>query len=467
MENKCPSYINEKECKNQTFQNRKWCKKCSMIFVKKQDKCKKFEAKYYNESLIVPESDVKGLLKIYSKLKQIIKLRKYVHEQGFNPEKRDDAHCMRIQYVREYKRLVKEEIAKKQLAATPKIDNVETEILDLDNLDLDFEKAEISKKPEGTNVVKKSKKLKEVRDEKEISIIEQEIISEHKLSNIAINFYRDTVNEYIGILQMYLSPRLGKKFLAAFFLQFVAMNIFWKDQNVKETRKYKTRSKLNVELRRIGDEHSYFDKEFEYFYGEKSFISETDTEFKTHMNIYSDDGYHCNTGSMTMCLFLPRLIPNLPLPKAIKSVDFYPTEEVLEGLKKYDQYSDKDQLELRARKIKLITTRNKPDYKYDLQSCIRVNKFKQNTQLGIFLEKTSSPEIYKLYYSSVDPENNVEVSDTSLLDLTNFIIPYTVIPVITLHPDVLGEIDEPDRLKSETIVINLLEAHGMFLFRFD
>jgi hypothetical protein len=212
-EKKCSSYLNDTLCTNVIDNDKKWCTDCSLILVKKQVKCKSLEKKYYSESFDIPDKSLSELLKIYSKLKEVIEVRRFVYYQGFHPEIRDTSHSIRIENVKRYRKLIKERMKELHLRE-PEIKMDETDEIDSDSEEDTAQLMETIKPKEN----RKEKNTEEINEE-ELIMCKFMKIPYFILSSIALDF-REKIDEY-------LIPRLGENFVTAFGLQYVLYANFY------------------------------------------------------------------------------------------------------------------------------------------------------------------------------------------------------------------------------------------------
>lgn len=447
---RCPSYISNICCEKNVDVGYTWCNDCGKIFTKKQVRCKTLEKKYYNEDHIVPNFNFAELYKLYNKLALILSLRRYVYNYGFYPEVRDNGHYIRIEKIRRYKKLVKYEMENKSIEEDKKEDPLEQD-----------EEDEISNNDESRSVSPPKKKTSDVKKIKE----KVEIIT-HGLVNQICSTIVDMSDGCDDIAKDYITPKLGKNFWTAFCLQHVLMGNFCEHKSISTKNK---RFMQNVYLNDL--EHNYCDKGKSYAPPGKV-LTECSTEKKylAFMRTETFANTIYKTTKLDAFLQLHRQVPTLPLHKWIKRVVYNPTDKDIEKITAlhYKKYKiSRAHKKKREQKINLLRNKREKDYDYDLQSCMRANTL-GDREMSAAIAGTDRPEKYRLYYYT---ENNglVNITQTTVIDVTNYACNHTFGPIIVLNESILDICGKKadkylDLLKQVFVLV--LESRSKYVFTF-
>lgn len=461
---KCPSYFNNTECANLREENHKWCLPCSLILVKKQSKYKSLERKYYSETFSIPEKKTtEELINIYNKLKQIIELRKFIHDNGFCPQMRDTNHRLRIDNVSEYKKIIKKEIEKSY--------SIQHDIIEYDSecddSTSDFEHSETQDSIPISAV--------ENAEKKEDPISEDLYINALTILNLTPRIYNNILSEIRKISETYIVPKLGKHFMTAFSLQYLIMYTFCKhEKSMKKIKTYNGVIDNGLNLKKAEIEN--FNPELEYIKKtETVVVTPNSQQYNLFLNqIHIPGSNTLNTNELDVFLALYRQIPNIPLPKTIKSVNFYPMQKDIDELIERYPTTYKNRKN-RYDKFRFIKSKDSPEYKYNLQTCLRLCEIESDGELYCYLKRTESAEKYTLGYLFISKSGEKIIKETEI-DVRDYSCVHVFTPLITLNRDAIGlppgtlssneEESAMDRVVKDRLNY-VMDAQCKYLFRFE
>jgi hypothetical protein len=455
---KCPGYINENYCNENIEIDFAWCKNCGKNLVKRQNKCKALERKYYSEEQIVPENlDFSKLFKIYTKLGYVLSLRRYINEYGYCPELRDEGHLTRIENIKSYRKLIKIEMQKvRTVPENTQIDLYEEE----DELIEDIIYSKIVTTSEKPRSIK-------ITDANEFSNIFMTKFF-HVINSNLLNIVKDCQN----LVETYIAPKLGKNFWNAFVLQYFNMLGF-----CGHTFNCVSKGKRATNFR--GMNHSYFDREKTYLTKGRAWrIDVNDPQFIKFLAGETNSGIIYKLTKIDLYLNLYKQVQNLPLPKWIKKVIFNPTDKDIQNLtptkNKAIKFTENSKLK-REKKINLLRNKDENDYLYDLQLCMRTNLL-GTEMIKCIISPTNDREIYKVTYSNIGKKLSQTDHIYGDINVSNYCCTDTFISIIVLDESILftdAEILEEFKTKYKNYVeimksccVLFLESRTRYLFTF-
>jgi hypothetical protein len=223
-------------------------------------------------------------------------------------------------------------------------------------------------------------------------------------------------------------------------------------------------------------EIEYFDPKSEYIKkSETVIVTPNSQQYDLFINqIFLPGSNTINTNELDVFLALYRQIPGIPLPSTIKSVNFYPTQEDINELIERYPITYKDRKN-RYDKFKFIKSKDSPEYKYDLQTCLRLCEIQEDGELYCYLKCTESVEKYALGYLFISKDGKKYIKETKI-DVTNYSCVHVFTPLITLNRDAIGlppgtlaaneEESAMDRIVKDRFNY-VIDAQYRYLFRFE
>jgi hypothetical protein len=223
-----------------------------------------------------------------------------------------------------------------------------------------------------------------------------------------------------------------------------------------------------VDIKKLKDD--YFDPKIQYIKkGECSGLSSNSANFrKLFENVAVPGSEIISIMELELYMNLYRQIPEIPLSKFIKSVNFNPSEKDIDLLEqKYPKTYGSPKTK---QKTETLKEKKKWSFKYDLGSCLKVGLKKTKGELYCYISPSEFPEKYNLTYAII--KNGItEYHDSTLVDMTEYQCQHTFMPLIILDYDKIfpnfvdQKLIDDDKLKD--VLLSRIDEKHIYLFSFD